>query len=286
MSEPVPMPESPLFSRNGLLTIAGIIGALWLIAAVAGSTWVTVVIALLTLAIVGFLYWGWRQVQRQKSMLQIIQSASASPEARQQAIAQLQGQGSDAMALLARAQLEAQDSPDRALATLEAIDLAKAPDAVAQEVRAVRAQLYLFKGKLTEARDMADAIRPGEGSGAQARAMLTAVVAEAWARTGKHDAALTLLADVKPDDPELGQAKLPLLFARVFANFAANKRDKARKDLETLMAIDVNLLGRYAMPGQRVHPELQKLAQEVLRSHPDMKRMMRQQQQQSFRRTR
>ena len=65
------------------------------------------------------------------------------------------------------------------------------------------------------------------------------------------------------------------------AQFAAGKRDKARKDLETLMKIDVNLLGRYAMPGQRVHPELQKLAQEVLRSHPDMKRMMRQQQQQS-----
>ena len=270
----------------GLAILGGIVAALWLIALVAGSTFVTIVIAILTAVIAGGLFWAWRMFSKQKAMMELLQSASASPEARQQAIAQLEGQGGDAMALLARAQLEAQDAPDKALATLESINLAKAPDAVAGEVRAVRAQLYLFKGKLTEARDMADAIRPGEGSGAQSRAMLTAVVAEAWARTGKHDAALTLLADVNLDDAEIGQAKLPVLFARVFAQFAAGKRDKARKDLETLMKIDVNLLGRYAMPGQRVHPELQKLAQEVLRSHPDMKRMMRQQQQQSFRRVR
>jgi hypothetical protein len=222
-------------------------------------------------------------------MLDLLQSASASPEARRQALEQLTAgdkSGKDVLSQIARAQLQAQDDPDAALATLESIDLAKVPAAAADEVRTFRAQMYLYKNRTKDARDLADDIKLSNAGNAQSRAMMTAVVAETWARTGKADAALAILEDVKIDDPEAAQVRVPLLFARVFAHFNSGKKERARKDLELLMKVDMNLLGRFAMPGHGSPFELQKIAQEVLRSHPDMRKMAKAQQQGAFRRGR
>lgn len=286
---PDPVASHPILNRNGLLTIGGIVAALWLTALVSGSLVVGIIVAVLTLAILGGLIYVWRLAKKQKAVIDLLQSANASPEARKLALAQLAAQGGgskDVLNAIARAQLLAQDDPDQALAVLEGIDLAKVPAAAADEVRTFRAQMYLFKNRIKEARDLADAIKLSNAGNNQSRAMMTAVVAEAWARTGKPEAALELLNDVKFDDPELAQLRVPLLYARVFANFGSGKKERARKDLETLMKQDMNLIGRFAMPGQAVHFELQKMAQDVLRSHPDMRKMARAQQQSGFRRAR
>jgi len=277
----------PLLNRNNLLTIAGIVAALWLIAAVSGSLVVTVIIGVLTLVILGGMAYVWRLARKQQNVLAILQSGAGSPEARKAALAQLaKGDDKDVLNRIARAQLEAQDDPDKALVTLESIDLAKVPAGAADEVRTFRAQMYLGKGRLPEARTLADQIRLANASNAASRAMMTAVVAEAWARTDKAEPALVLLNDVKFGDPEVAPVRIPLIMARIFAHYGAGKREKARKDLELLMKDNYQYLGRFTMPGQRVHPELQMIAQEVLKSHPDVKRMAKQQQSQAFRRVR
>lgn len=103
---------------------------------------------------------------------------------------------------------------------------------------------------------------------------MAALIGEAWARTGKHEAALELLSTFNVDDPEFSQARLPLLFARIFANFASGKR--ARKDINALMKMDINYLGRFLQPGPGVHLELKMLVQDVAKAHPDVKRQQRQ----------
>ena len=116
--------------------------------------------------------------------------------------------------------------------------------------------------------------------------MMAAVVAEAWARTGKHKEALDLLQTIKPEDPDFGQAKVPLLFARIYAAFASGQRDTVKRDLHALIKQDMNLLGRFVMPKAKVHPELQKLAKEALQRDPDVRKMVQKQQQRGTRRQR
>lgn len=278
--DPMAAMQHPLLSRSGLGTIAGIIGALWLIAAVSGNTVVTVLIAVLTVAILGGLGWVWRLSRSQRNVMTLLQSGATSPEARKLALAQLQASdkgGKDVLNRIARAQLEAQEDPDQALATLEGIDLDKVPGPAADEVRTLRAQMCLFKNRIKDARVLVDDIKLSNAGNAQSRAMMVAVVAEAWARSGKHEAAVNLLADIKLEDPEVAPVKVLLLMARAFAHFADGKRERARKDLENLMKIDLNLLGRFVKPGPGIHLELQRLTQDVMRTHPDVRRMARNQ---------
>ncbi len=281
--------EHPFLNRNGLLTVGGIVGALWLTALVAGNRWVTGIVAVLTLAVAGGLIYVWRLLQKQKAVMSLLQSASASPEARRAALEQLSATDSgskDVLNRIARAQLEAQDDPKKALLTLEGIDLAKVPAAAADEVRTLRAQMCLWQNRVREARELADAIKLTNASSTQSRGLMSAVIAEAWARSGKAEAAMDVLAGVKFDDPELAQVRVLLLVARVFASFGAGKKERTKADLNALMKQDVNLLGRFVTPGQAVHLELQRMAKDVLATHPGMRKMARAQQQPGFRRGR
>ena len=281
--------EHPLLNRNAIYTVAGIVGAMWLTALVAGNRWVTGIVAVLTLAVIGGLGYVWRLVRKQRAVMDLLASASASPEARRQALEQLSASDSgskDVLNRIARAQLEAQDDPKKALLTLEGIDLAKVPAAAADEVRTLRAQMCLWQNRVREARELVDAIKLSNASSTQSRGLMSAVTAEAWARSGKADAAMDVLAGVNFDDPELAQVRVLLLVARVFAAFGANKKERVRRDMEALMKQDINLLGRFAMPGQAVHLELQRMAKEVLSTHPTMRKMARGQQQPGFRRGR
>ncbi len=270
----------PLLNKRGLLMALGIAVVLWISAAMTGSKIVIGIVAVLTLVAIGGLIWLWRRTRQQNEVLQLLQSAQSSPEARRAALEQLAAQdskGGDVLSQLARAQLEAQDDPDRALETLSAMDLSKVPAEAADQVRTFRAQLLLLKNRVREAREVVDRIVISPAGAKAGRAMIASVVGETWARSGRGEEAMALLEEFKPDDPELAQIRPMLLFARVFAQFGAGKKERARKDMKALMAEDANLLGRFVAPGPGVHIELRTMASELLRTHPDMKRYMRQQ---------
>ena len=108
--------------------------------------------------------------------------------------------------------------------------------------------------------------------------MAAAIVAEAWARTGKPKEALALLDSIELPKKDAEQIAMQARVARVFARFAANQRGRARNELHALADDDVNYLGRFLMPQFRVHPELQKLARQVLEAHPAARRVVKGQQ--------
>lgn len=271
--------NAPILSRNALMTLGGIVAAMWLTAAMTGSKIALGIVGVLTLAVAGGLFYLFRQASKQRKMLNILQAAQASPQARKEALEQLQADdagGKDVLNQIARAQLQAQEDPDKALLTLEAIDMTKVPAAAADDVRSFRGQLYLWKNRIREAREQADLVKLSNAGSPQSKAMMAALIGEAWARTGKHEAALELLSTFNVDDPEFSQARLPLLFARIFANFASGKKERARKDINALMKMDINYLGRFLQPGPGVHLELKMLVQDVAKAHPDVKRQQRQ----------
>lgn len=282
----IPGLDSPLFNRRNLGLGAGILAALWLTAAMTGSKIVLGLMGVVTLAAAGGLVWVYRYVKKQRDVMSLLQSAQGSPEARLAALAQLGGDDKDPLRMIARAQLEAQDDPKKAIATLESLDLAKVPSTSQDDVRLLRAQLYLATGRLREAATMADGINLGSAPNAQAKVMVAAIVGEAWARTGKADKALVILDELKLDDPSLGQGAILARMAKVFAAFHGGKKDKARKELEVLMRMDVNYLGRFVMPGGAVHLELQNLAKTVAMSHPDVRAQQRQARRATFGRAR
>jgi ketosteroid isomerase-like protein len=81
--------------------------------------------------------------------------------------------------------------------------------------------------------------------------------------------------DVPAKDAE--QIGIQAKVARVFARFAANQRGLARNELNALADEDVNYLGRFLDPRFKVHPELQKLARQVLEKHPAARKVIKQQ---------
>ena len=283
MTEPaLPNLDSPLFNKKNLGLALAVLAVLWLTAAMTGSKWVLGAMGVLTVAAAGGLFWVYRFVQKQRSVMSLLQSAQASPEARMAALAQLQGDNKDVLKVIARAQLEAQDDPKKAIASLELLDLAKVPSTSQDDVRVLRAQLYLATGRLRDAANMADGINLGAAPNPQAKAMVAAIVGEAWARTGKADRALVILDDLKIDDAEMGQAAILARMAKVFAAFHGGKKERAKKELEGLMKLDVNYLGRFVMPGGAVHLELQQMARTVAMSHPEARKQQRQAQRGTF----
>jgi hypothetical protein len=279
----------PGFQVRNLAIIGGVVAILWLTALASGSKIFIGIVAVLTVAIVGLLGYVYQWARKQRAMMALLQTASISPEKRKEVLAKLSAEkdaDKDVMNQLARAQLEAQEDPDKALATLEGIDMKKVPAPLADEVRAARAQLYLVMGRPQDARPLADEIKPSNAQQPEARGALAAIVAESWARTGKHKEALDLLGTIKPEDPDYGQARVPLLFARIFAAFAAGQREQVRRDMGALAKQDVNLLGRFLMPKAKAHPELQKIAREVLQKNPEVRKMIQQHQSRAARRMR
>lgn len=274
--EGVPVPQ--LQYRNLALIGAGLVG-LWVMAIVSRSQAAMVVLGVITLTLLGGAIYVWRMFKKQQEVVALMQRSAESPEARKKVLAELDASaGDDVMKLLAKANLEAQDDPDKALKTLEAIDIEKVPVMMADDVRMFRAQLYLLKNRVNDAADLADKIqlsRPQQQP--ESRGMMVATVAEAWARVGKHKEALDLLAATSPDDDTFGKARLPLLFARIFGNHYAGRRELVRKDLITLTKIEVNALGRFLDPRFDVPQEIQRTAREVAERSPEVQAAVSQQ---------
>ncbi len=179
------------------------------------------------------------------------------------------------MNVVLRAQLEAQTDPDLALATLDKIDMKKVPAMALDQVRGLKAQLLLLNGRLDEAKSLCADIQPSKAQEAASRGMLAATVAETWARTGRAKEAREMLSTISPDDTAYAQSRVPLLFARVFANFAETKHGLVKKDLTAIAKENVNLLGRFLDPRFKTAPELMRLAQEIVMADPEMQKMAR-----------
>jgi outer membrane PBP1 activator LpoA protein len=284
--EPAPATESPGeaapaaaagYDKKRLFWIAGIVVLMWAFAIYTGSLAVMIVVGVLTAIVLGVLFWAYRMIRKQRGLVSTLQGAQQSPEARRAALATL-AEGKDAntpTTLFARAQLLAADDPKAALALIEKVDMKSFQAAMQDDVALLKTQIYLSMGRTQDARKMADFMNLDNPDRVAVRAMAATIVAEAWARTGKPREALALLDTVvvpKKDEQQLG---LQIRVARIFARFATNQRNQARLELVELADLDMNQLGRFVLPQFRVHPELVKLARQVLEQHPTARKQQK-----------
>ncbi len=254
--------EMPGIKWKVVGAIAGGFVILWITAAMmipAVGYWGLGAVGVLTLAALGLGLYVFRLTRKQREILDIMKGAQGD-QGRREAIARLgTGGDKDAMKALARAQLLAQEDPNKAIAALEAIDVAKAPAVVQDEVRSQLAMMYLFLNRVKDARPLAEEIKLERQPDAKVKAKYAAVVAEAFARTGKHEDAKKMLDEYKADDPSLAGEIAPLLYrAQVFTYSATKNRGLAKKALDALVKIDPNMLAPFVQKNTK--PELQKLA--------------------------
>jgi len=257
--------------RSILLRVGVPLVAIWVIGAVvfsyARSAWTRGfslgLPVVLTLAAIGFFVWLMRQASKARGVAGIL-SGVETKDQREAALAQLDSKfkAGDTTATFARAQLRLQDDPRAALQVLEKIDLGKVMANVADEARGQRAMIHLMLGEVTPARDLADGVQLSRHQDVRSRAMLTAVVAEAWARSGQAKRAVDTLSLVDPADEELVQLRPQLFRARAFAFAHAGDLKQARQALRRLMDQDPRILGGFV--GGKTHPLLQKEAKKML----------------------
>jgi hypothetical protein len=261
--------------RKTWIIIGVIVVAVWAFAINTGNTIVISVAGALTALLAGVLIWALRTIRKHRSTVSLLQGAVASPEARREALAKL-SEGKDAKSptnVFARAQLlAADDDPQAALKLLGSIELKSYPPAMQDDVSLLQTQLYLRQGRTHDARKSADLMNLDNPQRKEIRPLAASIVAEAWARTGKPKEALALLDTIELPKKDAEQIGLQIKVARVFARFAANQRGPARAELVALADDDINQLGRFIQPQFRVHPELQKLARNVIEQHPAARR--------------
>jgi hypothetical protein len=280
-NETTEAPEAPAppqlqgIKRKNLIIIAVVTLAVWAFTLNTGSTVLLIITSVLTVALAAVLIYAYRTLSKQKGLVGLLQGATSSPEARRDAIAKLAAEkdADSPVKLFARAQLVAADDPKAALALIAKTELKAFPPGMQDDVSLLRTQLYLGMGRTQEAARAASSMNLDNPERKEIRAMAASIVAEALARTGKPKEALALLDTIEPPKQNADQVMLQARVARVFAKFASNQRGPARQDLVALAAEDVNNLGRFLAPQFRVHPELQKLARQVMEGHPGARKM-------------
>jgi hypothetical protein len=231
---------------------------------------IAVVITLLALAVV---IWVSRQAKKARGVASIL-SGVESAEDRKAALAQLDAtyKKNDPTAVFAKAQLEMQEDPKKALTTLEQIDLNKVLGPIADETRAQRAMIHLTLGDVGPARQLVDNIDLTRQRDAKTRAMLTAVCAEAWARTGNAKKSVETLALLDPEDAEYEKLRPQLYRAMAYGYAHTNDVKGMRRVLKKLVQIDIRLLGGFMM--KRTHPLLQKEAKKAAEQSGQVPRKM------------
>jgi hypothetical protein len=270
------MPEMPALKVKNLAIGGAVLLGIWALVIASGSKPALGVMAALTVALAVGAVWMWRFIQKQQALMKLAQKGTSGPEGREAALKELAAAGDkDVMNVVLRAQLEAQTDPDAALATLQKIDMKKVPALALDQVRGLKAQLLLLNGRLEDASQVCQDIQPSKTQEVSARGMLAATVAETWARTGRAKEAREMLSTISPDDAAYAQSRVPLLFARIFANFAETKNGLVKKDLTAIAKENVNLLGRFIDPRFKTAPELTRMAQEIVMADPEMQKMAR-----------
>jgi hypothetical protein len=267
-------PQQPEVRRQlkGLLLRLGLpVAAVWVIGLlIAGFSisstvqWVGVGAPALVTLLAGLLVaWALRQARKAQGVAGILSNVQTA-EDRQAALEKLEGtyKKSDVAAVFAKAQLQMQEDPDKALATLEQIDLRKVMAPVADEVRGQRAMIHLLKGQLSLARQLVDGIDLKRHQEPRSRAMLASIVAETWARSGQAKKGLELLSLYDPEDEEYAQLRPQLYRAYACAYAHTSATGPMRRALRKLLEQDPRLLGGFMM--KRTHPLLQREAKKLL----------------------
>jgi Tetratricopeptide repeat len=246
----------------------------WAIAFALSGWWPKIIAAVISLVIVGVILWVIRFAKRTRAVAQIVQGADTA-EARKDAISKLETdfKKDDSAAIFAKAQLQMQEDPREALRTLEAINLEKVMAPTADEARVQRAMIHLILGETDEARALVDKIDMSRHKEPKVRAMMSAIVGEAWARTGQAKKAVELLETFDPADGAFAELKPQLLRARAFAYAWANNTKQMKHTLRSIAGMNPQYLGSFitrkknpmgGVPPRGVHPMLEKEAFDML----------------------
>ena len=282
---PPPRPDLQQIGPGSLKPLLGrlaipVVGA-WLLfgliaTVVSSSTTQIVLIAIpvvITLLAAAVVIWATRQAKKVRGVASILGSVETADD-RKAAIEKLDAsfKKNDPAAVFAKAQLEMQEDPQKALRTLETIDLGKVLAPVADEARGQRAMIHLMLGEVSAARQLVDGVDLSRHQEPRSRAMLAAVCAEAWARSGASAKALETLALFDPEEDALEQVKPQLCRALAFAHANANDQKSVRRVLKKLADIDLRLLAGFL--AKRAHPLLQKEAKKMLEQSGAVPRKM------------
>jgi hypothetical protein len=258
-----PLPEGAM--KSMIIRLSLLVGGLWVISgsiAVISQSPLTRIITLsvagvITLVIVGVAIWAAGRAKKAKGVAGILAGAETA-EGREAALSRLDKEfkSSDPAAVFAKAQLQMQEDPKQALVTLEQIDLVKVSASVADEARAQRAMIHLMLGEVSSARDLADGIDLSRHQDARSKAMMSSVIAEAWARSGQAKRALKTIELFNPEDDEFEQLRPQLYRARAFVFAYTNNVKKMRSSLRKMAQIEPRMLGAFMV--KKTHPLLQK----------------------------
>ena len=269
-----PHPEAPdplspdnlkkLALRLGLPVLGG-----WVIALFFDGWVAKAVMGVITLVLAGVAAWAIRYAKKSKAVVDILKTAD-TPEGRKEALQRLETEfkKDDAAALFAKSQLQMQEDPREALKTLEQINLDRVLATVADEARAQRAMIHLVLGETDEARVLVDPIDLSRHQDAKSRATLTAIIAEAWSRTGQAKRAVELLDKLNDDDPAFAELRPQIYRSRAFAYAWAGDTKQMRKVLLALRGLNVQYLtgfitkkkNPHGVAPRGVHPLLEKEA--------------------------
>lgn len=260
----------PMALRVGIPTVVAWAIAIWL------HGWIPkAVVGGLTVALAVAIVLILRFARKNRAVAQIVRDSLDTPEARKEAIAKLETEfkKDDSAAVFAKAQLQMQSQEMReALKTLETINLEKVMAPTADEARAQRAMIHLILGETDEARELVDVIDLSRHKEAKQRGMMTAIVGEAWARTGQAKRAVELLEKIDAEDADYADLKPQLLRARAFAYAWASDTKQMKATLRKLSQINPQLLSGFVtrkkvpqgVAPRGVHPLLEKEAFEMV----------------------
>lgn len=264
------------YSRVGLILAAAWLIGLLVYSVVQSETAGYVALglpAVVTVVVVGVLLWSLRRAKSAQAVAAVLQGVTTDDD-RKRALEKLEQttKKDDPTAIFARAQLEMQEDPKKALATLETINLNKVLAPVADEARSQRAMIHLMLGQVSLARQLIDNVEPKRAQDSRSRAMISAIVAEALARSGEPKKALSTLEVFSLDDQDLAQIKPQLLRAYAFVYAYTTRSKELRRVLKQLSSIDVRLLGGFLQ--QKTHPLLMKEAKQVVEQSGAVPRRM------------
>jgi hypothetical protein len=265
-----------LLGRLAIPVVAGWVICGLFAAVVYSQTWKIVLItipSIVTLLAAGLVVFALRQAKKASGVASILSNVRSDAD-RKAAIEQLEtaSKKNDPAAVFAKAQLEMSEDPRRALATLERIDLTKVMAPIADEARGQRGMIHLMLGEVSEAKTLVSSIDLKRHQEPRTRALLAAVSAEAWARSGDAKKATEMLDVFDPEDATFAELRPQLWRARAYAAVQANDLATMKKALKKLLAQDARLLGGFMM--KRTHPLLQKEAKKLLEQSGQVPRKM------------
>ena len=128
--------------------------------------------------------------------------------------------------------------------------------------------IHLLLGENDEARALVDPIDLSRHKDPKGRASLTAIIAEAWARSGQAKRAVDLLEKIDPNDEVYADLKPQLLRSRAFAYAWANDTKQMKNTLRQIKGLNVQYLMGFitkkknpmGVSPRGVHPLLEKEA--------------------------